>query len=125
ILGALDQLTGELGKLRAIVASGDRGGLLQLLERAREARVNLPSGAPALKEAVEVRVPVPDRPGVIAEVSTLLGALGLNIFDVEIAHSSEGDRGVLVLVFDASAEELVRAALVGRGYRVSVRRLGP
>jgi prephenate dehydrogenase len=111
--------------LRAIVAAGDREGLLALLQRAREGRVNLPSGAPALEEATEVRVPVPDRPGVIAEVSTLLGGLGVNIFDVEIAHSSEGDRGVLVLIIDASAEGTVRSALVSRGYRPYLRRLEP
>ena len=72
-----------------------------------------------------MRVPVPDRPGVIAEVSTLLGGLGVNIFDVEIAHSAEGDRGVLVLIVDASAEDVVRKALAERGYRASVQRLEP
>jgi prephenate dehydrogenase len=123
ILSTLDQLTGSLDKLRAIVAAGDRDGLLQILQRAREGRVNLPTGAPSLERATEVRLPVPDRPGVIAEVSTLLGGLGVNIFDLEIAHSSEGDRGVMVLIVDASAEEVVRAALAGRGYRTYMRRL--
>jgi prephenate dehydrogenase len=106
-----------------VVASGDRAGLLELLERAREARVNLPSRAPALERAVEVRVPVPDRPGVIAEVSALLGGLGVNIFDLEIAHSAEGDRGVIVMVVDAGDGEATRAALGDRGYRASLRRL--
>jgi len=123
ILSALDRLCASLDKLRAVVASGDRAGLLEILERAREGRVNLPSGAPSLQQASEVRVPVPDRPGVIAEVSTLLGGLGVNIFDVEIAHSAEGDRGVMVLIVEASHEEVVRAALSSRGYRASVRRL--
>ena len=41
---------------------------------------------------------MPDRPGVIAEVTTLAGALGVNIADLEIAHSLEGRSGVLVLV---------------------------
>jgi len=123
ILGALDSLGATLARLRAAVADGDRVGLLSMLERAREARLNLPSGAPALEEASEVRVPVPDRPGVIAEVSTLLGGLGVNIFDVEIAHSSEGDRGVMVLIVEADAGELVRSALGERGYRASLRRL--
>ena len=72
-----------------------------------------------------MRLPVPDRPGVIAEVSTLLGGLGVNIFDVEIAHSAEGDRGVLVLIVDASAEDVARKALAQRGYRASARRLEP
>lgn len=123
ILAGLDRLGTSLDKLRSIVAAGDRAGLLELLERAREARLNLPSGAPALEKAMELRVPVPDRPGVIAEVTTLLGGLGVNIFDLEIAHSAEGDRGVMVMIVDSSAGELARAALVGRGYRVGLRRL--
>jgi prephenate dehydrogenase len=123
ILSALDRLCASLDTLRGVVASGDRAALLTLLERAREGRVNLPSGAPALNQATEVRVPVPDRPGVISEVSTLLGGLGVNIFDVEIAHSAEGDRGVMVLIVDASAEETVRTQLGARGYRASLRRL--
>jgi prephenate dehydrogenase len=125
ILAALDRLTGRLGQLRTIVAEQDRAKLLELLERAREARVNLPTGAPALSQASELRLPVPDRPGVIAEVSTLLGGLGVNIFDVEIAHSAEGDRGVLVLIVDAGAEDVARKALAARGYRASARRLEP
>jgi prephenate dehydrogenase len=68
-------------------------------------------------------VPVPDRPGVIAEVFTLLGELGINIFDVEIAHSVEGDRGVLVFVVDAAAGPVVRKALTERAYHPAVRPL--
>ena len=77
--------------------------MLDLLERAREARVNLPAGAPSPRTSAEIRVPVPDRPGVLAEVTTLLGEMAVNIYDLEIAHSAEGDRGVLVLVVDAGS----------------------
>ncbi len=125
ILSGLDRLCARLEELRGVVARGDRATLLRLLERAREGRVNLPTGAPALEQATEVRVPVPDRPGVIAEVSTLLGGLGVNIFDVEIAHSAEGDRGVMVLVVDSRHGETVRGALVGRGYRCALRPMEP
>jgi prephenate dehydrogenase len=125
ILSALDRLSASLDQLRTVVAARDRGQLLELLQRARHARINLPTGAPALSQASELRLPVPDRPGVIAEVSTLLGGLGVNIFDVEIAHSAEGDRGVLVLIVDASAEDVARKALAQRGYRASARRLEP
>jgi prephenate dehydrogenase len=79
---------------------------------------------PSPDEAVEVRIPVPDRPGVLAEVTTLLGEMGVNIYDLEIAHSAEGERGVLVLVVDGSAAGAVRAALQTRDYRSSVRLLG-
>lgn len=124
IVATLDRLTGLLAEIRAMVSTGDRRTLLALLERAREARVTLPTGAPPVGEAAEVRVPVPDRPAVIAEVTTLLGGLGVNIYDFEIAHSVEGDRGVIVLVVDAAAVEVVRKALTGRHYRPSARRLG-
>ena len=68
---------------------------------------------------------MPDRPGVLAEVTTLLGEMAINIYDLEIAHSAEGDRGVLVLVVDDAATPEVRDALHRRDYRCSVRRLGP
>ncbi|HEX6391817.1 MAG TPA: prephenate dehydrogenase/arogenate dehydrogenase family protein [Acidimicrobiales bacterium] len=124
ILHVLDQLISALGDVREVVAGAERGVLLKVLERAREARVNLPAGVPAGGDTVEVRVPVPDRPGVLAEVTTLLGEMGINIYDLEIAHSAEGDRGVLVLVIDSTAAEATRSALHLRDFRCSVRPLG-
>ncbi|HET9077503.1 MAG TPA: prephenate dehydrogenase/arogenate dehydrogenase family protein [Acidimicrobiales bacterium] len=125
ILEVLDRLLSALTEVRTMVAAGDRPQLLRSLERAREARVNLPAGVPSADAAVEVRVPVADRPGILAGVTTLLGEMGVNIYDLEIAHSAEGDRGVLVLVIDAANSEAVRAALHEREYRCSIRPLGP
>ncbi len=115
IAATIDRLIAALVEVRQVVASADRAGLLALLQRARDARVNLPTGAPPPDQATELRVPVPDRPGVIAEVCTLLGGLGVNIFDMEIAHSVEGDRGVLVFVVDAANAAVVRKVL-GRAF---------
>jgi prephenate dehydrogenase len=125
ILDVLDRLVGALCQVREIVETGSRSQMLAMLERAREARINLPAGAPSPETTAEVRVPVPDRPGVLAEVTTLLGEMAVNIHDLEIAHSAEGDRGVLVLAIDAVAADSVRDALHVRGFRCSVRRLGP
>jgi prephenate dehydrogenase len=125
ILDVLDRLVAALGQVRNLVATGDRVQMLAMLERAREARINLPAGVPSGETTAEVRVPVPDRPGVLAEVTTLFGEMAVNIYDLEIAHSAEGDRGVLVLVIDAAATDRARQALHIRGYRCSVRRLGP
>jgi prephenate dehydrogenase len=124
IVSTLERLQAALEQLRHLVASGDRAGILSVLERAREARINLPLRAPRPEDVSEVRVPVPDRPGVLSEVTTLLGELDVNIFDLEIAHSAEGERGVLVMVIDARNSDLVRGALLARGYRPAVRRLG-
>jgi prephenate dehydrogenase len=124
ILEVLDRLISALGDVRDVVAGAERDALLKVLERAREARVNLPAGVPTGGDTVEVRVPVPDRPGVLAEVTTLLGEMGINIYDLEIAHSAEGERGVLVLVIDHAAAEATRDALHHRDFRCSIRPLG-
>lgn len=120
IVEVIDQLTGELGRLRDLVAAHDHDGLLAVLQRAQAARRNLPSRAVHPEALVEVRVPILDRPGGIAEVSTLAAELGVNIADLEIAHSSEGDRGVLILVADREGIGAFRDGLVGRGYRPTV-----
>ena len=74
-------------------------------------------------QVAEVRVPVLDRPGVLAEITTLASDLGVNIADMEIAHSSEGDAGVVILVVELSLVERLCGGLVARGYRPSWRSL--
>ena len=124
IVDALDELVATLTSVRSTVAGADRPALLSLLEAARTARINLPARAVArADEMAEMRVPVPDRPGVLAEVTTLAGELGVNIYDIEIAHSAEGDRGVLLIVIDSQDADLLRGAFLARGYKPSVRHL--
>jgi prephenate dehydrogenase len=119
ILDGLDRLIGALGAMRERVATGDQDALRTSLERSRHARVNLPPQMVRGAGLAEVRVPVPDRPGVVAEITTLLAEIDVNIADLEIAHSTEGARGVLVMVVEHVAYERVRDALVARGFRPS------
>ncbi len=116
ITSCLDRLIGALGEMRSAVEGGDRGKLSELLEQARRARTNLPVGAPADSDLVELRVPIPDRPGEVARIATLAGQLDVNIYDLEIAHSPEGDLGVMILVIPVEKVEVLRAALADGGY---------
>ena len=124
ICASLDRLIGALGEMRDVVQRGDRDGLHALLERARVARVNLPSGIPSDVDLAVLRVPVKDRPGEVARIATLATEVDVNIYDLEIAHSTEGDRGVLIMVVAADLAERLRAALAADGYPSSVRHLG-
>jgi prephenate dehydrogenase len=119
IVAALDDYVEELGRVRAIVAGGERAALLEMLEQARTARRNLPVGIPAEETMFELRIPVPDREGVIAEVTTLAARQGVNIADLEIAHSLEGRQGVLVLVVASRGLDGFEAALGEHGYHVA------
>ncbi len=124
IVQTLDALLGRLGNVREMVESGDRSGLRAHLEHARTARLDLPVGAPPPEELVSVRTPIPDRPGYIAEVTTLVGELDVNVWTIDVVHSPTGGRGVLEFVVNRSVGDLVRGALIARGYRPSISDLG-
>jgi prephenate dehydrogenase len=123
IVSVLDGLIASLGRTRQMVADGDRAALLTWLQGAADARRALPVGGRVPTELAELRVPVPDRPGVLADILIRAGELAVNVLDVEIAHSAEGDRGVLVLVVDAADVTRLTAALGARGFVSSERRL--
>jgi prephenate dehydrogenase len=119
VLAALDAYLAALGEARQIVAGGERDALEARLTRARAARRSLPVGAPVPSDLVEVRVPVRDRVGVLAEVTTLATRLAVNIYDIEIAHSVDAPGGVLVLVVAAAAANGFEASLHELGYLTS------
>lgn len=117
VLGALDAYLVGLQRARDLVAAGDRDALKALLDRARVGRRNLPVGISMATRLVELRIVVPDTPGVIAEVTTLAGRLGVNVVDMEIAHSKEGGAGVLVLIVAADDANGFEMGLRDLGYK--------
>jgi prephenate dehydrogenase len=123
IVIALDGLISGLSGMRDVVATEDRAGLHDRLQRARDARANLPSRVNQPSELTELRIPIPDRPGAAAEVFTLAAELGVNIASFEVVHSVEGNRGVVVVLVDATTAELYRGGLMARGYRPAFQRL--
>ena len=123
ITEVLDDLIGELTRLRGVVADGGTDDLLEHLEAARHARRNLPTTAPQAEALSEMRIPVLDRRGELAAIATLAADLDVNIFDLEIAHSAEGPRGVVVVVVESALAERLQGGLMAHGYRPSIRAL--
>lgn len=124
ILSALDGLIAGLQEMRGVVSADDRVALHGLLQRARDARANLPSRVNQPEELAEVRIPILDRTGSAAEIFTLAAELGVNIANFEVVHSLEGNRGIAVVLVDAEKADLYRGGLMARGYRPAVQRLG-
>src|SRR5271154_1564894 len=115
IVKALDGLVAELTVMRDRVAGEDRAGLLDVLQHASAARRNLPARVVRPDNLTELRIPVPDRDGVLAEITSLAADAHIGIYDIEIAHSAEGPRGVLILVVDNSDATTLAAAVEARG----------
>lgn len=119
ILESLRGLRSGLAEVERALAAREWTALRAFLDGARAARVEL-FGKPELHDVeVALAMPVLDRPGVLAEVTTAAGALGANIEDLRIVHSTEGGRGRLELIVagEAPARALTEA-LTSLGYRV-------
>ncbi len=123
ITDVLDELLDELVEMRLIVSGGDRAELLARLEAARDSRRSLAVGAPDLSRLTEVRIAIRDQKGELARITTLAADLDVNIYDLEIAHSAEGPRGVVLAVVESTGAEQFAQGLVEAGYRPSLNPL--
>lgn len=117
IVEELDRLTLNLREMRDLIAKAESQRLCAALESAAVARRELPPrGRPA--ELAVLRVVVPDEPGVLARVLTILGDLQVNVEDFELTHDSSNTRGYLELTIGASSLEATRSQLVSSGFIV-------
>lgn len=111
-----------LGEAADALETHDWYRLRAMLAEAQRARHDLP-GKPGLEpsELAEILIPVPDRPGVLAEVTTTVGEAGVNIEDLNILHSAEGGRGVIHLaVSGADNARTAAEALQKKGYETEI-----
>ena len=96
---------------------------MAVLERARSARLALPARFARAEDLAEIRVPVRDQTGALAGITVLAAELDVSIADIEIAHSVEGDDGVVILLVEAAQGERFRSGLAERGYSPVLRPL--
>ncbi|MDP9023323.1 MAG: prephenate dehydrogenase/arogenate dehydrogenase family protein, partial [Actinomycetota bacterium] len=116
VLDALEGFAGVLGALRTALAAGDWAAVRQALGAGRDARALLP-GKAVDAPVIDVVIPVHDRPGSLAAVTTALGAVGINIEDVSMRHAEDSARGALVVaVAGEDTAERARLALAARGF---------
>lgn len=116
----LDEIQGIIGAFADALASDDRAALTALLADAAAVRRALPAAwVPSTERLLEVRIPMEDRPGVVAEVTTVTSSVGCNIQSIEIDHVTE-DSAVLSLVLtDEGDIGQLSAQLINAGFSVS------
>jgi prephenate dehydrogenase len=122
IINILDRYMKELERVRDLVAAEERAPLLDFFEVARAEGSSLPARSEGAGPLVELSMPVPDRPGVLAEVTTLAGRRGVNIVDLDISHGPTG--GVLLMVVPAAGADAIVAGLDELGYHTTRREIG-
>jgi prephenate dehydrogenase len=119
ILDALETLNSKLTSVARWIERDDWDDVREWLAGARNNRLELFARPDLSGEPAGLSLPVTDRPGVLAEVTTAAGRLGANIEDLRIVHSTEGGHGRLELVVtgEGPADRLAEA-LANMGYRV-------
>jgi prephenate dehydrogenase len=116
---ALSGFRESLDGLERALAAGDRAELESSIAAAAAARGRMESFAYRTEPAQlnRIRVRVPDRPGVLARITQILGAAAINIEDFELRHVSPEYGGVLViLVAGADSAAKARDLLRREGY---------
>lgn len=97
IVEALTGFGQRLDELRAWLEDEEWVEIERFLGEARTARLELFQKASLQGATTQLSLLVPDRPGVLAEVTTAAGELAVNLEDLRIFHSTEGGRGRLDL----------------------------
>jgi prephenate dehydrogenase len=97
LISGIEETMLKLGEVAEALRRGDAAAITTWNEQARSDR-ELLLGAGLLGGPVhELRVSVPNRPGVIAEIALELGRAGVNIVDMALSPSADNSQGGLAL----------------------------
>ena len=112
LTGELDATIERLRSIRAALADGDSVAIERWNDAAAEDRKRLLESQLAGGAVFELRVSVPNRPGVVAELALELGRAGVNITDMALYPAGDMSEGVVALWITGAqpadkAEELV------------------
>jgi prephenate dehydrogenase len=119
-----EELEACIAALRTVldeVLHGDAAGLERWIEDARADRQRLRDAEVAAGPVTEVRVTVPNRPGIVAKLALAVGEAGVNIIDMALYPAADMQSGAIALwvAGEGSAERVVEL-IEGLGYPASV-----
>jgi prephenate dehydrogenase len=120
LLPLIDDWIERMTLFREAVAEEDADKLYALFSRSRAFRNQLPDRASGmLKRLYECALDLPDKPGAIGKVATLLGENGINISQIRVRRNREDVPGIVEIAF-GSEEEWRKAVnvLSAAGYAV-------
>jgi prephenate dehydrogenase len=116
IAEAIDLYMGRLADLRAMVLEGRGREVEETFDDAKRARLRL-AAKPQVRAGVAVlQVQVPDRPGALADLTSVLAEHSVNIEDLQIVHSPEGGRGTVHLTVAAPSADDALRVLASRSF---------
>jgi prephenate dehydrogenase len=119
LITSLDEAISRLQTVRDKLADGDAPELSRWNDEAAHARRRLLAAQIAEGEVFELRVPVPNRPGVVAQIALELGRAGVNIPDLAVYPARSMTEGVVTLwIAGASDTDRAQRIIAELGFQV-------
>ena len=104
--------------------AGDKKRMLDLLDAAAQARRAIPQKwLPSTDDLIEVRIPLTNRTGAVAEVTTIAGKAGCNIDSIEIDHLTAHSAVLNMVLTDEGDFGRLSTLLLEAGFTVSLSTL--
>lgn len=105
ILDLIQKWQSEMTQVAKWIDEADKGAIYAFFEQAKDTRDHLPvDHIGAIPAFYDLFVDVPDYPGVIAEVTTVLGRAGISLINLKILETREDIIGVLQISFKNGAD---------------------
>lgn len=126
IIKAIDKYIGYLDKFKQSLNSGDTEYVRKHYNEAREARLNLPKYVEKdISKLYELMIAIPDKRGVLSEITLAISSSSINIEDISIFHSTEYTGGGIlkILVEGENAGDIAKSAIEKKGYEVRIRKI--
>ncbi|OEF98796.1 hypothetical protein BHF68_03415 [Desulfuribacillus alkaliarsenatis] len=122
ILELLNDWERHIAEIKEAIEINDIKGIEDFFQTAKNYRDDLPIRQQSLiHQAYQINVDVPDHPGVIGNIASVLGRGGVNIRNIYITHNRERGEGAMRLTF--TTRELQKQAydtLTTAGYTVQL-----
>jgi prephenate dehydrogenase len=113
LAAVIDRSLERLAAVRDALASGDARWIAQWNEAAAADRRRLLEAQLAGDELTELRVAVPNRPGVVAQLALELGRAGINIADMALHPAADMRDGVIALWIAGPGDARRASQLIG------------
>ncbi len=125
LANGLSEMRDILGEFETAILNEDSRTLTALLKRSSDLRQSLPAKwIPDSAKLTQVRIPMNDHPGIIAQVTGFAGHAGCNIQSIEIDHINESTAVLELILTDEGDMGRLSADLINGGFDFSFKNLG-
>lgn len=126
IINAINKYIHNLERFKEALEKDDAEYIKAHYNEAKEARLNLPKYVEKdISNLYELMISIPDKKGVLSEITVAISSGSINIEDISIFHSTEyvGGGILKILVQGVNAGEIARDAVEKKGYEARVRKV--